>query len=102
MAYWNFKNLNRRTVADNILLDKAFNSVKNPKYNGYQRGFLSMVYTFFDKKFMVIENENISSKQLPEKLHKHSCFKSTLTFYTFIDNFCASDLANMPLISKFN
>ena len=24
---------------------------KNQKYNGYQRGFVSVVYTCFDKKF---------------------------------------------------
>ena len=29
--------------------DKAFNIAKNPKYDGYQRGFASIVYKFFDK-----------------------------------------------------
>ena len=29
---------------------KAFNIAKNPKYDGYQRGLGSMVYTFFNKK----------------------------------------------------
>ena len=32
------------------LLDKPFNIAKNPKYNGYQGGFASMVYDVFDKK----------------------------------------------------
>ena len=31
-----FKDLNKRTVADNILRDKAFNIAKNLKYDGYQ------------------------------------------------------------------
>ena len=37
MAYGDFKDLNRRTGADKVLLDKAFNIDKNPKYDGYQR-----------------------------------------------------------------
>ena len=31
-----FKDLNKRTAADNILRDKAFNIAKNLKYDGYQ------------------------------------------------------------------
>ena len=37
-------------AADKVLRDKAFNIAKNPKYDGYQRGFVSMFYKFFDKK----------------------------------------------------
>ena len=47
MAYGDFKDLGRRTVLDKVLRDKAFNIVKNPKYDGYQRGVASMVYKFF-------------------------------------------------------
>ena len=50
MAYGDFNDLKRRTASDKILRDKAFNIAKNPKYDGYQRGFASMVYNFFDKK----------------------------------------------------
>ena len=46
MTYGHFKDLARRTVSDKILHDKAFNIAKNPKYDGYQRGFASMVYKF--------------------------------------------------------
>ena len=53
MSYGYFKDLNRRTFADKILGDKAFNIAKDPKYDGYQRGFASMVYKFFDKKLLV-------------------------------------------------
>ena len=35
MAYRDFKDLRRRTAADKILHDKAFNLAKNPKYDGY-------------------------------------------------------------------
>ena len=31
MAYGDFKDLNRRTIADKVLRDKAFNIAKNPK-----------------------------------------------------------------------
>ena len=51
MAYWDFKDLKRRTASDKVLRDKAFNVAKNPKYDGYQRGLASIVYKFFDKKF---------------------------------------------------
>ena len=50
MAYGDFKNLARRTAADKVLRDEAFNIAKDPKYDGYQRGLASMVYKFFDKK----------------------------------------------------
>ena len=43
MAYWDFKDLTRRTASDKILCDKTFNVAKNPKYDGYQRGIASMV-----------------------------------------------------------
>ena len=49
MAYGDFKDLTRRTASNKILCDKAFSIPKNAKYDGYQRGLASMVYTFFDK-----------------------------------------------------
>ena len=50
MAYGYFKNVAKRTAADKVLRDKAFNVAKDPKYDRYQRGLASMVYKFFDKK----------------------------------------------------
>ena len=51
MADGDFKDVKkRRTTADKVLRDKAFNIAKDPKYDGYQRGLASMVYKFFDKK----------------------------------------------------
>ena len=49
-----------------------FNIAKNPNYDGYQRGFASIVYKFFDKKSKV-SGVNIPlefNEQLPEELHK--------------------------------
>ena len=39
MAYGDSKDLKNRTAADKVLRNKAFNIAKNPKYDGYQRGF---------------------------------------------------------------
>ena len=50
MAYGDYKNLARRRASDTVLCDHAFNIAKNPKYDGYQRGIVSVVYKFFDKK----------------------------------------------------
>ena len=32
------------------MCDKAFNIAKNPKYDGYESGFASIVYKISDKK----------------------------------------------------
>ena len=52
--------------------DKTLNIAKNTKYNEYQRGLISMVYHFFDKKpsGSVVKNESMSSQELAEELHK--------------------------------
>ena len=55
MAYGDFKDLNRRTAADKVLPDQAFNLFKYPKYDGYQSGFASMVYNFFLIKKLLVE-----------------------------------------------
>ena len=79
MAYGDFKDLKRRTTADKVLRDKAFNMAKNPKYVGYQRDLASMVYKFFEKKtkgsaVTLGNNSAIKSipqnEQLAEELHK--------------------------------
>ena len=44
VAHGDFKGLNRRTVADKVWCNKAFNIAKNPKYNGYQQGLASVVF----------------------------------------------------------
>ena len=49
-AYADNKDLIIRTKADKVLRDKAYNIASHPEYDGYQRGLVSMVYKFFDKK----------------------------------------------------
>ena len=44
MAYEDFKDLNRRTFAEKVFCDKAFNIAKDPLYDGYQHGLVSMIY----------------------------------------------------------
>ena len=84
MAYGEFKDLARRTVSDKVLRDKAFNIVKCPKYDGYQRGLASMVCKFFYKNSKgggvnthandkIKQNQrplNSATHQLAEELHK--------------------------------
>ena len=106
MAYGDFKYLNRRAAADEELRDKAFDIPKNSKYDGYQRGFVSMVNKFFYKKTSGngIKNENISNKELAEELHKPILrnIEKRKVHSLVIDNILDAYLADMELISKFN
>ena len=106
MAYGDFKYLTRRTASDKILHDKAFNVAENLKYDGYQRGFGSMAYEFFDKKTAggAIKNEITSNKELAEELHKPIIrkFKKRKLYSSFIDNIWSADLADMQLVRKLN
>ena len=49
-TYSDSKDLTKRTVADKILKNRAFDMARDPKYDGYQRGLASMVYKSFDSK----------------------------------------------------
>ena len=102
MAYGNFKDLNRRTASNKILRDKAINISKNPKYDGNQRGLVSMIYkkllvVVLKMKICLIKNQkNNYTNQLFEKFKKRKVYSS------FVDNIWYVDLANMQLVSKFN
>ena len=48
--YSDSTDLAKKTVADKILKNRAFDIAKDPKYDGYQRGLASMVYKSFDSK----------------------------------------------------
>ena len=50
MAYGEFKDLAIRTQSDKFLRDKALEIASNPKYDGYQRELVSIVYKFFDNR----------------------------------------------------
>ena len=106
MPYGDFKDLNRRTAADKLLHDKAFNIAKNPEYDGYQHGLASTVYKFFEKNTSgeTVKDENITNKELAEELHKPTIrkFNKRKVHSPFVDNTWCADLADMQLISKFN
>ena len=82
MVYGDFQDLTKRTAADKVLRDKAFNIAKDLKYDGYQRGLASMVYKFFDKKnfwqwchYTCKSNKSAiksmaQNEELAEELHK--------------------------------
>ena len=53
-----------------MLKDKAFAIVNNPKYDVYQRGLVSMVYKFFDKKSKGYGIKSMPNQQEDNELHK--------------------------------
>ena len=113
MAYGDFKDLAKRTIADKVLRDKAFKIASDQKYDGYQRGLASVVYKFFDEKsqgsgrplssasqiFNIKEN-----MQLPDELHKPIIRKhrERKIYSSFRDNIWGAYLADMQVLSKFN
>ena len=104
-AFSDSKDLTKRTFADKILKNKAFDIANDPKYDGYQKGLASMVYKFFDSKVsesgakLTLQNE-----QLAEELHKPIIrkFEKRRVYSTFKDNIWGVDLAAMQLLSKYN
>ena len=72
MAYGDFKDLTKRTASNKILRDKAFNIVKIGNMMDIKVDLLQWSITFLIKKTSGsgIKNENISNKELAEKLHK--------------------------------
>ena len=113
MASGDFKDLKKRTAAEKVLRDKAFNIAKDPKYDGCQRGLASMVYKFFDKKtkgsgVTTLANKSAiksttKNEKLADELYKPIIrgFKKRKVYSEFKDNIWAADLADMQLISKF-
>ena len=106
MAYGDFKDLARRTASDKALRDKTFNIDINPKYDRYQRGLASTVYTFFYKKSSSsdVNNKTKLNQQLAEEFHKPIIkkFKKGRIYSPFKDNIWEADLAEMQLISTFH
>ena len=93
-AYSDSKDLIKRTVADKILKNKAFDIAKDPKYDGYQRGLASMVYKFFDKKSKGSGVKHVNTKLIPQnqqlakELHKPIIrkFEKRKVYSAFRDN----------------
>ena len=98
MVYGKYKDLKRRTQSD-----KAFAIANNQKYDRYQRGFISMVYKFFDKKSKGAGIKSMPNQQLVNELHKPIIrkFKKRKGYSSFNDNIWGVDLADMKLITKY-
>ena len=111
-AYFDSKDLTKRTVADKILKNKSFDIAKDPKYDGYQRGLASMDYKFFDSKVASPDKKSVGSgaklipqnEQLADELHKPIIrkIKKRKVYSAFKDNIWCVDLADMQLLSKYN
>ena len=104
-AYSDSKDLTKRTIADKILKNKAFDIAKDPKYDRYQRGLASMVYKFFDSKVSGSGAKHIpENEQIANELHKPIIrkFEKRKVYLTFKDNIWGVDLADMQLLSKYN
>ena len=105
--------MTNRTQADKVLKDKAFEIAGNPKYDGYERGLASMVYTFFDKKSSgsgasktskANEMSKISNVKLANELHKPVIkkFSKRKVYSSFKENIWGVDLVDMQLLSRQN
>ena len=103
-AYADNKDLINRTRADKVLRDKAYDIASNPEYDGYQRGLASMVYKFFDKKYMGSGFARDSSLILADELHKPVIkkFNKRKVYLQFKDNIWGVDLADVELLSEQN
>ena len=104
MTHGKSKYLAKRTQSDTVWRDKAFTIASDPKYDGHQRGLVSMVYKIFDKKS---SGSNIASEtnyHLADELHKPIIkkFKKRKVYSSFRDNIGGGDLADMQSLSKYN
>ena len=107
-AYADHKDLINRTKSDKDLRDKAYDIESNPEYDGYQRGFASMVYKFFDKNltgsgFKKLKNTaKPSSSILADELHKPIIrkFNKRKVYSQFKGNIWGVDLADMQSIGR--
>ena len=84
MPYGDFKDLARRTAADKVLRDKAFNIAKDPKYDRYQRGLASKVYKCFDKKPFHLQINLLLAKVLNPYLKMSNYLKNFI--YLLLEN----------------
>ena len=87
-----------------MLRDKAFKIAIDPKYDGYQRGLASMVYTCFDKRSKASGIINESNYQLANELHKTiiKTFKKRKVYSSFKDNIWDVDLPDMQSLNIVN
>ena len=100
MAYSKSKDLTKRTQSGKGLRDKAFKVPGNPKYDGYQRGLVSMVYKFFDKNSSGNGIATEPNCQLANELHRQIIRKNK-KFICYLDTTWVVDLADMQSLRKY-
>ena len=93
-----FKDLPRITASDKVLCDKAFNIVKNPKYEGYQWGLPSVVCNFFDK--MSASGSGVTTFANKSAI-KNQSMLSLEQAEEQLENIRGVDLFDMQLRNKF-
>ena len=100
MTYGDFKDLAGGTISHKVSRNKAFNIVKNPKYDGYQRGLTSIAYEFFDRRSISSDVAMLQNEQLAEELHKPIVkkIKRRKVYSSFKGNIWDVELADMQLI----
>ena len=89
------------TISDNILKNKAYETARNCKYDGYQKALASVVSTCLDKK----AGSGVSvNEQLDEELGKPVIkkFKKRNIYARFKGNIWAAHLAEMGSSSSKN
>ena len=98
------KDLAKTTQSDKVLRDNAFRIVRDPKYDGHQRGLASMVDKFFHKKSSGSGVVNEPNYQMENELHKLIIqkFKKRKVYSSFRDNIWGVDLADMQPLRKYN
>ena len=125
MAYGDlprYMDLPRRAASDKVIL------LKMKEKDRCQRGFASMVYKYFEKKFAFlagsetivtqamrvardksasggsIKNQSMSNQELAKELNNSIIgkFEKWKVHSSFIDNIWCADLADMSLKNKFN
>ena len=83
MGYGKSKKLAKRTQSGKVLRDKEFQIASDPKYDAYQRGLASMVYTFFDKKSSGSGTVNEPNYQPANELLKPTIKKFKKSLFIF-------------------
>ena len=103
-AYTKYKDVENRLISDEKLKNSAYDVASNPEYDSYQRGLVSKVYKFFDKKSMGGGIARDSSSILADELHKLVIkkFNKRKVYSQFKDNIWGVDLADMQSLSRKN
>ena len=107
MPYGKYKDFAKRIESDKVL--KGFKAAGKTNYDGYQRGLVSIVYKFFNKKsagsgVAILANKSMTNQlQLANELHKRNIrqFKRKRVYSSFKYNIWDADLPDMQLLSKY-